>query len=155
MMNRFQTLLPISSYAAASRRPRTLETSPTSHAVVGRCSLTVSKPVLKAPMMSVCNQRLKLQYDELLSSFAFKFNVGAPLRRGEPACVLEPVDYTCASDSDCFAHFPCHDTSCKTDWTYDDWTWTKVKYCECSGTTRANCVHDLLLVGCCSLIGLG
>ena len=36
-------------------------------ATVGRCRLTVSKPVLKAPMVSA----LKLQYDETLSNFAF------------------------------------------------------------------------------------
>jgi hypothetical protein len=40
------------------------------HHVVG-CRLTVSKPVLKAPMP----QRLKLQYDEVLSNFAFNFNL--------------------------------------------------------------------------------
>jgi len=39
--------------------------------VVGRCRFTVSKPVLKAPMV----QRLKLQYDEPLSHFAFTFNL--------------------------------------------------------------------------------
>jgi hypothetical protein len=39
--------------------------------LVGRCRLTVSKPVLKAPIV----QRLKLQYDEPLSNFAFNFNL--------------------------------------------------------------------------------
>ena len=38
---------------------------------VGRCKLTVSKPVLKAPVV----QRLKLEYAEPLSNFAFNFNL--------------------------------------------------------------------------------
>jgi hypothetical protein len=42
---------------------------------VGRCMLPVSKPVLKAPG----SNRLKLKYDEPLSSFGFK------LRRFSPA----------------------------------------------------------------------
>jgi hypothetical protein len=41
---------------------------------VGRCRLTVSKPVLKAPP-GVCNQRLNLEYGDPLSNVAFKFNV--------------------------------------------------------------------------------
>jgi len=40
---------------------------------VGRCRLPVSKPVLKAQRLWY--QRLKLQYDETLSNFAFKFNL--------------------------------------------------------------------------------
>jgi len=39
--------------------------------MVGRCGLTQSKPVLKAPE----TERLRLQYDEPLSNFAFEFNV--------------------------------------------------------------------------------
>jgi hypothetical protein len=38
---------------------------------VGRCRLTLSKPKLKAPG----TERLKLEYDEPLSSFAFTFNL--------------------------------------------------------------------------------
>jgi hypothetical protein len=43
----------------------------------GRCRSTASKPVLKVQCLSdgVCNQRLKLQYEELLSNFAFNFNL--------------------------------------------------------------------------------
>ena len=55
------------------------------------------KPTLKAPG----TKRLKLKYDKLLSSFAFNFN----LRRY----------YTCASDSDCFAQFPCHGKAVQVD----------------------------------------
>jgi len=40
---------------------------------VGRCRLTASKPVLKVQCLWF--QRLKLQYDELLSNFAFNFNL--------------------------------------------------------------------------------
>jgi Na+/H+-translocating membrane pyrophosphatase len=40
--------------------------------LVGRCRLTVSKPVLKAPPGF---SALKLKYDNLLSSFSFKFNL--------------------------------------------------------------------------------
>ena len=40
-------------------------------ATAGRCRLTLSNPVLKAPMV----QRLKLKYDEPPSNFAFKFNL--------------------------------------------------------------------------------
>jgi len=39
---------------------------------VGRCRLTASKSVLKAKRLWF--QRLKLQYDETLSNFAFNFN---------------------------------------------------------------------------------
>ena len=41
--------------------------------LVGRCRLALSKPVLKAPLVSAL--RIKRKYDELLSSFAFKFNL--------------------------------------------------------------------------------
>jgi hypothetical protein len=40
--------------------------------VVGRSRLSVSEPVLKAPMVSA----LEAEYDETLSNFAFKFNLG-------------------------------------------------------------------------------
>jgi hypothetical protein len=40
---------------------------------VGRCRLTVSKPRDESAY-GVCNQRLKPQYDEPLSSIAFKFS---------------------------------------------------------------------------------
>jgi hypothetical protein len=45
---------------------------------VGRCRLTVSKSVSKAPMV----QRLKVYYDVPLSNFAFEFN----LRHCNEAC---------------------------------------------------------------------
>jgi len=41
--------------------------------MVGRCRLTLSKPVLRAQRLWF--QCLKLQYDEQLSSFAFSFNL--------------------------------------------------------------------------------
>ena len=41
---------------------------------IGRCRLTVSKPVLKAPMVSA-SLRFKQQYDEMLSNFAINFNL--------------------------------------------------------------------------------
>jgi len=41
-------------------------------AMAGRCSLTVSKPVLIAPVISPV-QCLKLQYDDSLSNLAFNF----------------------------------------------------------------------------------
>jgi hypothetical protein len=43
--------------------------------VVGRCSLTVSNPVLIESAAWFQSTRLKLKYDQLLSSFAFKFNL--------------------------------------------------------------------------------
>ena len=41
---------------------------------VGRCRLTLSKPTLKAIMVAAI-QRLKPQYDETLSKFAFKISL--------------------------------------------------------------------------------
>jgi hypothetical protein len=50
---------------------------------VGRCRLTLSKPVLKAPMV----QRLKLEYGDPLSNVAFNFN----LRRYSEAGARSPT----------------------------------------------------------------
>jgi len=47
---------------------------------VGRCTLTASKPVLKAKRLWF--QRLKIEYHKLLSTFAFNFN----LRRYATGC---------------------------------------------------------------------
>jgi hypothetical protein len=44
---------------------------PAQYTEVGRCRLTVSKPMLKAPD----TKRSKLKYDKLLSSFAVNFNL--------------------------------------------------------------------------------
>ena len=56
--------------------------------LVGRCSLTVSTAVLKAPMVSAVE--LKLQRDERLSNFAFQLNLRRytlPVRTGLPVHV--------------------------------------------------------------------
>ena len=45
----------------------------TGSSMVGRCRLTVPKPMLKAPMVTF--QRLRLQYYESLSNFAFDFTL--------------------------------------------------------------------------------
>ena len=49
------------------------ETRTRAGAAVGWCRLTVSKPVLKAP--GTGTKHLKLKYDQLLSTFAFNFNL--------------------------------------------------------------------------------
>jgi len=60
---------------------------------VGRCRLPVSKPVLKAPP-SACNQLLKLKYDTLLSSFAFKFNPRHYTAGAAAGGALQSLDWT-------------------------------------------------------------
>jgi len=72
MINCFHLFLSISTCAATTRK-RTAPPSPwpTFPRKVGRCRLTVSKPVLKAPWYHL----LKLEYDEPLSNFALKFNL--------------------------------------------------------------------------------
>ena len=53
---------------------------------VGRCRLTVSKPVLKAQRLwFLC---LKLQYDETLSSFAFSFKLRRYTKRASDGRVM-------------------------------------------------------------------
>ena len=43
--------------------------------VVGRCRLTLSPHVLKAPTVSALRRRLKAKYPELVSIFAFNFSL--------------------------------------------------------------------------------
>jgi hypothetical protein len=56
--------------------------------MVGRCRLTVSNPVLKAPMVSV----LQLPCDEALSNFAFTFNLRRYTMGSNLAGAAVPVD---------------------------------------------------------------
>ena len=59
------------------------------HIVVGRCSLTLSNPVLKASG----TKRLKLKRDEPLSNFAFNSNLRGYIVEGLPQMLgLEPED---------------------------------------------------------------
>jgi len=58
---------------------------------VGRCRLTVSKPVLEAPRF----QRLKAQYDETLSNLAFEFNLRRYNKEKAKKCDTQPC-WTCA-----------------------------------------------------------
>jgi len=70
MINCFQVLLSIST-CAATRRPVAREGRPPNLDGVGRCRLNPIEPRVESAWL----QRLKLNCDEQVSSFAFNFNL--------------------------------------------------------------------------------
>ena len=54
---------------------------------VGRCRMTVSKPVLKAPMVSALEAIQR--NSEALSNFAFKFNLRRYIKVALPQCDVQ------------------------------------------------------------------